>query len=76
MRNTAAFPYTWDVNTVSNEPGLTKLEYVSAMCLKGLLSNSSGSISKRISQDVAEYYARDAVVLAKTLLSELIKENS
>ena len=54
--------------------GFSKLEYISAMCLQGMLSNSTSSIETRISENMADAYTKDAVLLAKSLLTELEKE--
>ncbi len=50
--------------------GLSKLEYISAMCLQGMLSNSVAGVSL----DMADTYAKKSVLLAKHLITELEKE--
>lgn len=65
-KNDSAFPYVITENTESASWGLTKLEYLSAMVLQGLLSNPSYNAKGN-----PDTYASDAVKFATALLNEL-----
>lgn len=71
MTEEPAFPVVTPQWCIIKHPGLTKLEYLSSMCLQGMLSNSAAGVSI----DMANTYAKKSVLLAKSLISELEKEN-
>jgi len=68
-----AFPTVYDAQnrpTHLTEPGLTKLELISAMCLQGILSNPV-----LVGSWTVEHSAKMAIENAKELLKQLEAEN-
>lgn len=64
--NESAFPFVETKECESISCGLSKLEYISAMALHGLLSNPNYNAKER-----PDMYASDAVKFAVALFNEL-----